>query len=972
MSIYGNFADMPNQIIKEGQEITIKFVRNADGTTGTISWNIPPPSNGCNAETQAYDGIVITIDTAPANYKTTSPKNATIYNADASADTDLHVGDKLDTALVVGAFYHDRKTTSLVVTDINPNKFYYVSGYAVDNVGTFHREGVHSYSLPTGQDEFPTKEYGAYQNIAIVPIDGSLSVNENTLTKLDATKTFSLHLQIDGKDYTINVKGSESQSYKDLSNSINIELKKISDSYKAPQPPLADSYYLNQDQKQLYYWNGYTNTNTDVLFFDNDVSLEPQGTYWYNPESKTMKLYESGGWTIQPFIELSTDPTTPTCGQLWFNGSEAYEWDGDHWVKLCLYSQANNPLLPPILNCNTYWYNSKDGILSKWNADTEKFDEVLAIIAKKDPNTLTVGDLWFNETDGKMYKFSAGIWNLMTNIRYDEPDSDGFIDNPAANIYWLNPDNQKLYKRDSTNTIWTDVEYTMYPTDPMVRKSNDLWWDQSSVDSLFVWDIVNNEWKVTTNFIQQDIDPSLPPNLPPCAVWYNTKDGSLTYILQNKCSQKSYINFLYDPTSPPLETVWYNGSKYFMWDGAEWNQINPIISLNDPFVLNDGDFWFDTVNGKLNKWNGTAWVDTAFSTTSVLPTLGSLWFNTNSEELYQWMGTSWVPAQPIAGVDFETADVSYLNFHIPTKGCGHEIKIIPEADNVLSNLFQSVMYMDPVIGSDGPDAGPMHKQLGVGTDGTPDERRALHSSIRNMLGGISVQSEVTKDQIDEAIDNALLVFRKYAGYAYTRNFFFVDANPNQQTYVLANKCVGFNKITAVRAIYRMRAGWIRTTFAGNEAFGIAALQQLYTIGTFDMLSYYLMSSYMKELEQLFATRIMFQWVESSRELRLHQRVASQERLLLDATVERTEQELFTNRETAMWIKKYALAETKLMLSLVRGKYQSLPGPNGTTTLNAQDLASQCETEKAALIEELYDPAMGNLQDVGLAAHFVIG
>jgi hypothetical protein len=315
---------------------------------------------------------------------------------------------------------------------------------------------------------------------------------------------------------------------------------------------------------------------------------------------------------------------------------------------------------------------------------------------------------------------------------------------------------------------------------------------------------------------------------------------------------------------------------------------------------------------------------------------------------------------------------AYLLFLHNTAGCDHYIEIVPSADGLLSKLAQSVIYCDPMLGGNGPASGPMYKQLDVGTDGTPDERRTLQATIRTLLGNIGVQVELTKAQIDQAIDNALLQFRRYSSYAYTRNFFFLDAKPNQQTYVLSNKCVGFNKITSIKAIYRMQAGWIRTGFSGNELFGVAALQQLYTVGTFDMLSFGMLSMYMKELEQMFASRIMHQWVESSRELRLFQRIVLPERLLLDATMERTEQDLITNRASAMWIQSWALAEAKMMLSQVRGKYTTLPGPNGSTSLNASDLATQADSEKTALMEELFDPAMGNLEDVGLSAHLTIG
>lgn len=53
-----------------------------------------------------------------------------------------------------------------------------------------------------------------------------------------------------------------------------------------------------------------------------------------------------------------------------------------------------------------------------------------------------------------------------------------------------------------------------------------------------------------------------------------------------------------------------------------------------------------------------------------------------------------------------------------------------------------------------------------------------------------------------------------------------------------------------------------------------------------------------------------------------------------------------------WIYRYTLALVKEMLGYIRGKYGTIPIPNGETTLNAADLLSAAGTEKQGLIEEL--------------------
>ena len=61
---------------------------------------------------------------------------------------------------------------------------------------------------------------------------------------------------------------------------------------------------------------------------------------------------------------------------------------------------------------------------------------------------------------------------------------------------------------------------------------------------------------------------------------------------------------------------------------------------------------------------------------------------------------------------------------------------------------------------------------------------------------------------------------------------------------------------------------------------------------------------------------------------------------------------FINEPGRQWIRKYTLALVKEMLGGIRGKYQSLPIPGETTTLDYARLLAEASAEKTALIEEL--------------------
>ena len=61
---------------------------------------------------------------------------------------------------------------------------------------------------------------------------------------------------------------------------------------------------------------------------------------------------------------------------------------------------------------------------------------------------------------------------------------------------------------------------------------------------------------------------------------------------------------------------------------------------------------------------------------------------------------------------------------------------------------------------------------------------------------------------------------------------------------------------------------------------------------------------------------------------------------------------FINEPGRQWIRRYALALAKEMLGSVRGKYQSVPIPGDTTTLDYARLLTEASSEKTTLITEL--------------------
>jgi hypothetical protein len=206
--------------------------------------------------------------------------------------------------------------------------------------------------------------------------------------------------------------------------------------------------------------------------------------------------------------------------------------------------------------------------------------------------------------------------------------------------------------------------------------------------------------------------------------------------------------------------------------------------------------------------------------------------------------------------------------------------------------------------------------------------------------------------MDYAIDKALSEYRAKASNAYRRGFFFMAITAENQNFILASKISGMNKIVDVMGCYRLTSSFLSSAH-GAGVYGQIVLQHMYNMGTFDLLSYHIMAEYTKLMEILFAARLSFTWNEQTRTLHLQNRFPFNERqICIEATTERTEQDLLTDRYTRPWLRRYALAVTRLILAETRGKFSSLPGASGAITLNASDLRQAASTEIEALLLEI--------------------
>lgn len=970
--------DAPGLLRAESLNTTIKFDRTGP-TTGRISWGIPTPAAGCTADTQAYCGMLVTIDTTPTS-SSKLPVNNTVYSSDPTADVNLFAGDRIGTALVVGAFYQDRETTFMDVSGLKQNSPYFISGFPTDCEFRYFREGVHAYSTDYRAEEtnLTADTYGSQ----VVEFPGGHGKQPTDVTGLLTGVDYEFNMQLGvvpkpqgpthnlacvptTETYTITIPGETAGTYGALVEEINKQISLLDHPAMGPQPPNTNAYFYNIAAKKLFIWDGYQHNEQAHIRAATAPNIVSPGTYWYDPDDEVLRLY-GVAWTIINYIKLETDPTAPLCGTVWFDGTKGYTWNGVAWQPVVTYNQIDNPSMVINPVCGSFWFDSLNSTLSRWDDDLSLWVVTTAVQYHLAPNSLPDGTYWVDEINNTLFELVGGIWNAQLNVAVSENPPT----TPAPGKFWYKPTTMELFQRNGTNTAWVQLAVVVFPSDPTDVDSCELWWN-TNTDVLSMWDSINMVWTPVAMFYQQPTDPTDPPTILNGSVWYDPDTLTLA-VWQDVCFKDTlFINWPTDPTvGLPVGTVWVQPSTGIIrvYNGTTWVVATPIISSNDPTALPAGTYWFNTGSSTLSQWNGVAWVSMIYSTYPLTPTKNTTWFDTSTNTLMVWDGSVWAVATPRA-----TASLN----------CGGNLEIVDNNPGSLSmvkltditlfgELGADTVIVPPVPGTDGVSREPSYQEMGIGTDGSLDERLKLMTEIRYELGYPVVDVELTNEQADHAITKALEELRSKTSVAYKRGFFFMEINAETQRYLLTNKIQGMNKIVTVLGVYRVTSSFLASAH-GAGVYGQIIIQHLYNMGTFDLLSFHLMAEYTELMEMLFAGRITFTWNENKRELWIHQRFPFNERLaLIDAATERTEQEIISDRWCRPWIRKYAAAQARLMLAESRGKYASLPGAGGGVTLNASDLRQKATEDIQACMDEIDNYQVDKPEDYGLGAQFVLG
>lgn len=247
-----------------------------------------------------------------------------------------------------------------------------------------------------------------------------------------------------------------------------------------------------------------------------------------------------------------------------------------------------------------------------------------------------------------------------------------------------------------------------------------------------------------------------------------------------------------------------------------------------------------------------------------------------------------------------------------------------------------------------------------------DHREKLKGTIQNLLGGSMADVEVSDEQYELAIDMAIENYRAWASNSKEEAFLHFKLLQGETVYTLPQE------IEIVRKVYRRGNGVVNGSGSTTDPFSLA-YSNSYLLSVVrgnsgsSLLTYDLYHQFDETAGRLFGRDINFLWNPVTKKLTLERDIRGDEEVLLHVYQNRPEPILFQHQLIYPWIRDWALAEVMLMLGRIRGKFASLPGPQGTWSNDGESLK-----QEAQQLKEQLKTRLRNYEDGSTPLGFIIG
>jgi len=246
-------------------------------------------------------------------------------------------------------------------------------------------------------------------------------------------------------------------------------------------------------------------------------------------------------------------------------------------------------------------------------------------------------------------------------------------------------------------------------------------------------------------------------------------------------------------------------------------------------------------------------------------------------------------------------------------------------------------------------------------------QQEIYDYVKNNLGEGIVDVELDPKHYETALERAINRYRQRSSNATEESYSFLELTQNQNKYILPNEVINVREVGRRTVGSRTEGGEGGTLF---EPFNLAYTNTylLRAGATGGLATYFAFASYQELVGKMFGSFIQHHYDNATKTLTITQRPrADKETVVLHCDNYRPDITLFKDIYSKPWIRDYTLAVCKTILGQARGKFNTIAGPQGGTTLNGDALKQEGEAEMQRL-----DLEINNYQEGGTPFSFVIG
>ncbi len=243
-------------------------------------------------------------------------------------------------------------------------------------------------------------------------------------------------------------------------------------------------------------------------------------------------------------------------------------------------------------------------------------------------------------------------------------------------------------------------------------------------------------------------------------------------------------------------------------------------------------------------------------------------------------------------------------------------------------------------------------------------KQDLSKEIELSLGGGMIDVELDPEHYDLAVTKALDKYRQRSSRSTEESFISIKLTLEVQEYVLPTEVI------EVKDIYRRQTGSFGSgSGADIEPFEAAYLNtyMLHSGRAGGLATFEAYHEMREHLGRMFGSEYLYTWKPWNHTLFIHRKVKSDDDVFVHCYNYKPDLTLIADVYSSSWIRDWSISEAKMMLAEARGKFATIAGPQGGTTLNADTLRADA-TAKFEMLEN----DLNTYVDGGDPLGFVIG